>query len=102
MISSFLLVLSWIFLISGTIGLIKLKGVYNRLLSSAKIDSAAFLTLFISLIISSGFSIVSLKLFVIMIFYMFTNPVTNQVLASSAYKNGILPERQIQKDDENA
>lgn len=102
MISSVLLVLSWIFLISGTIGLIKLKGVYNRLLSSAKIDSAAFLTLFISLIISSGFSVVSLKLFVIMIFYMFTNPVTNQVLASSAYKNGILPERQTQKGDENA
>lgn len=89
MISDILIVLSWIFITIGLIGLRRLKGVYSRLLSSSKIDSVATITLFIALMIKKGFTMVSLKLLVILIFYLLTNPVTNQIIGISAYRSGV-------------
>jgi len=89
MISDILIVMSWIFIIIGMAGLGRLKGVYSKLLSSSKIDSVATITLFIALMIRQGLSVVSLKLFVILVFYLITNPVTNQVIGISAYRNGV-------------
>lgn len=93
MISNGLIILSWIFLIFGIIGVFRLQGVYTRLLNSAKVDSVTIITLIAGLIIKSGWSAISLKLIFILMFYLLTNPVTNQIIASSAYKNGIEPQR---------
>lgn len=89
MISDILIFLSWIFIIIGIAGLRRLKGVYSKLLSSSKIDSVATITLFMALIIKKGFSVVSFKLIVILVFYLLTNPVTNQIIGISAYRNGV-------------
>lgn len=93
MISDALIVMSWIFLIFGIIGVFRLDGVYTRLLNSAKVDSVTIITLIAALIVKSGWSVISLKLLLILMFYLLTNPVTNQIIASSAYKNGIEPKR---------
>lgn len=93
MISDGLIVLSWIFLIFGIVGVFRLDGVYTRLLNSAKVDSVTIITLITGLIVKSGWSVISLKLLLILMFYLLTNPVTNQIIASSAYKNGIEPKR---------
>lgn len=92
MIYKLLLLLSWLFLIIGIAGLFKFKGVFTKLLSSSKIDSVTIITLILALIFKSGFSMISLKLIIILIFYLLTNPVTNQIIAISAYRNGINPQ----------
>ncbi len=95
MISNFLLVLAWFFMLFGVFGLFRLKGIYTRILSSAKIDSVTVITLFLALMIKKGMSMMTLKLAVILVFYLLTNPVTNQILANSALRNGIKPDRFI-------
>jgi multicomponent Na+:H+ antiporter subunit G len=93
MISDGLLILSWFFMIFGIFGIFRLKGIYTRLLSSSKIDSVTVITLFIALMIRSGMSAMTLKLGVVLIFYLMTNPVTNQIIANSALRNGVKADR---------
>lgn len=92
MIADALLVLAWIFLVFGVVGIFRMKGVYATLLSSSKIDSVVVLTVIASLMIRSGFSFMTLRLLVLLIFYMATNPVANQMIAASAYHSGVRPE----------
>jgi multicomponent Na+:H+ antiporter subunit G len=89
MIYKFLLVLSCIYIVFGLIGIFRFSHVYERLLVSSKIDTAATLTILIALILKSGFSGYSMKLVIILIFLMITGPVTTHVIARSAYRNGI-------------
>ncbi len=93
MISNILLVLSWFFLMAGLTGLLRFKGVYSRILNSSKIDSVAIITLTLAMMIRTGFSMMTLKLMVIMVFYLLTNPVNSQIIASSAKRNGVPHER---------
>ena len=92
MIYKFLLLLSWFFLLIGIIGLFRFKGVFAKLLSSSKIDSVTIITIILALVFKSGLSMMSLKLVIILLFYLITNPVTNQIIAISAYRNGIDPQ----------
>ena len=93
MIANILLISAWFFMLFGIFGLFRLKGIYTRLLSSAKIDSVTVITLFAALMIKTGFTVMTLKLAVVLIFYLLTNPVTNQIIANSALRNGIKPDR---------
>lgn len=95
MIYSLLILLSWFFLIIGIIGLFRIKGIYERLLSSSKIDSVTVITLIFALIIRSGYSFMTIKLLIILIFYMLTNPIANQIVASSAFKHGVKPKSRM-------
>lgn len=89
MISDLLLMLSWFFLFAGMIGLFRFKGVYSRILNSSKIDSVAIITLTVALMVRAGLSMMTLKLAVIMVFHLLTNPVSSQIIARSAKQNGI-------------
>jgi len=89
MIYKGLLILSWIYIIFGIVGIFRFKNMYARLLTSSKIDTVATLTILIALIIKSGFNNISLRLFLIMIFLMITSPISSHIIARSAYMNGI-------------
>lgn len=81
--------MSWFFLFAGIVGLFRFKGVYSRILNSSKIDSVAIITLTAALMVRTGLSMMTLKLAVIMVFYLLTNPVSSQIIARSAKQNGI-------------
>lgn len=89
MIYKLLFILSWIYITFGIIGILRFSDIYSRLLTSSKIDTAALITIFLALIIKCGFSAMSVKLFLILLFMIITGPVTNHVIARSAYLNGI-------------
>lgn len=89
MIYKFLLVLSWVYIIFGLIGIFRFKNMYARLLTSSKIDTVAAFTILIALIIKSGFSFITFRLILIMAFLMITSPVSNHIITRSAYFNGI-------------
>lgn len=95
MISDLLLLLFWFFLITGLVGLYRFKGVYGRILNSSKIDSVAIITLSLALISKTGLSLMTLKLLVILVFYLLTNPANSQMLANSAKRNGVCHERSL-------
>lgn len=94
MIFQGLMVISWILLIIGIVGIYKFDGVYSKLLSSSKIDSVTIIILALGLIIKVGLNLMSLKILLILVFYLLTNPITNQMIGSSAYMNGVKTERE--------
>jgi len=89
MIYKAILMLGWFYLVFGVIGIYRFPDLYSRLLTSSKIDTVAVLTIVIGLIIKIGFKKPVIKLILILIFILLTNPVTNHVIARSAYKSGI-------------
>jgi multicomponent Na+:H+ antiporter subunit G len=97
MINSLLLILSWVYIVFGLVGIFRFSHVYERLLVSSKIDTAASLTILIALIIRSGFTGYSMKLVIILLFLMITGPVATHVIARSAYRNGIDIEKEGKK-----
>ena len=59
----------------ATYGLFKFDYVLNRVHAAAKCDTLASMLILLSLMVASGFNIVSLKLFLIFVFLWLTNPV---------------------------
>ncbi|WP_425446614.1 monovalent cation/H(+) antiporter subunit G [Dethiothermospora halolimnae] len=99
MIYKILLVLSWVYIVFGMIGIYRFDNMYVRLLTSSKIDTVAFITIIIAMIIRSGFSQLTLRLFLIMFFIMLTNPVSNHIISRSAYLNGIGIKDEVKNED---
>ena len=97
MIYKVLLVIAWVYILFGMIGIFRFENMYARLLTSSKIDTVAAITIIIALIVKSGISYLSLRLFLIMIFIVITNPVNNHVIARSAYLNGIPLNDEVRK-----
>jgi len=97
MIYKILLVISWIYIIFGIIGIFRFSNMYSRLLTSSKIDTVAAITLLIALIIKSKFTIFSLRLLLILFFIMITNPISNHIIVRSAYLNGISVRKEVKK-----
>lgn len=93
MIANLFIGLSWVFMLIGVAGLFRLDGIYTRILSTSKIDSVTVITLMIGLILKSGFSGMTAKLVIILVFYLLTNPITGQIIAHSAWRNGIQADR---------
>ncbi|SHJ82856.1 monovalent cation/H(+) antiporter subunit G [Paramaledivibacter caminithermalis] len=97
MIVSGLLILSWIYILFGIVGIFRFSNMYSRLLTSSKIDTVASITILLALIFYNGFSVFSLRLFLILIFVIITCPISNHVIARSAYLNGIIIEKEGKK-----
>ncbi|MDI3535529.1 MAG: multicomponent Na+:H+ antiporter subunit [Eubacteriaceae bacterium] len=86
----FFIIFSMIFMLIGIIGLFRFKDFYLRILISAKIETVGLLAMLIGLIILSGVSFASLKILLIGLVLMFTNPLASHAIARSARVNGYL------------
>lgn len=81
-----LLVLSsCFFFLVGTTGLIRLPDVFSRMHATTKSDTLGAGLALIALIVYKGFDPVSLKLLVVLIFILITNPVASHIIAKAAY-----------------
>lgn len=63
----------------ATYGLFKFDYVLNRVHAAVKCDTLASMLILLSLMVASGFNIVSLKLFLIFVFLWLTNPVATHL-----------------------
>ena len=68
-------------LFATTVGLYRFHYVLNRIHVAAKCDTFGILLIFSSLIVMSGWSVTSLKLFLIIIFLWIANPVSGHLIA---------------------
>ena len=89
MISNFFLIVSWIFLIFGVISVFRFKSIYLKILVASKIDTVAFFSIILALLFRIGFQWEALKLLVILLFFLITNPLNSQFIGRSALINGI-------------
>ncbi len=97
MIYKILLIVSWIYIIFGMIGIFRFPNMYSRLLTSSKIDTVATITILIALMLKSGINVFSLKLALILFFVIVTNPISNHEITRSAYLNEIPLKKVVKK-----
>jgi len=95
--SIFFLFLGCFFILSGSIGLIKLPDVFSRIHAAGLIDTLGTGFVILALIIYSGFSLVSLKLFLIPLFILFTSPISSHAISLFAYESGHKPKTKNKK-----
>ena len=86
------------FAVVGAFGLVRLPDVYTRIHSAGIVDTAGAGLLLIGLTLYGGFTIVTVKLLLILAFIFFTSPTACNALANAMYSAGIKPV--LAKDNE--
>lgn len=80
-----------IFMLIGSIGIIKLPDFYSRSHATSKSDTLGIILIIGGLIIFEGLTLNSLKLFFIIIFIFIANPTGAHALGRAAFKKGLMP-----------
>jgi len=75
----------------GTLGIIRFPDIYTRLQTSSKCDAAGAVALLVGLMVREGLNSFSLRILIILIFLLLTNPVATHAIARSAAIRGIKP-----------
>jgi len=78
------------FLFVGALGLLRLPDVYNRLHATTKCDTLGAGLVLLSLALQSSLT-VGIRLALLIIFILVTNPTAAHLIARAAYKSGIRP-----------
>ena len=97
LISWFMFIGGSTFLLIGAIGVIRLPDIFSRMHGAGIIDTMGVAMLLFGMILQAGFTIVSIKLLMIILFVTFTNPTANHALARAALDAGLKP---LVDDDE--
>ena len=91
-------IVSWVLLLTGagfaivgTIGLLRLPDVYSRMHAAGITDTLGVGLILGGLMFQAGFTIVTVKLGLILIFLMFTSPTSTYALANAAFSRGLKP-----------
>lgn len=79
------------FCLIGGYGLITLKDMYARLHAASLIDTLGVGLVFVGLMMQSGFTLVTAKLLMILLFIFFTSPTSTHALTRAAINGGTYP-----------
>ena len=89
---------SWALLVSGGgfcviggLGLLRLPDVYARMHAAGITDTLGAGLVLAGLMLQGGLSLVTVKLFLILVFLLFTSPTSTYALANAAYRRGLAP-----------
>jgi len=88
-----------LFMLVGSVGIIRLPDFYSRTHSVSKSDTLGIIFVIMGLVVYEGFTQSSLKLILIILFIALSNPVGTHALARAALKKGLNP---FYTDDEKA
>lgn len=72
----------------GVYAVLKLDGFYPRIVVTSKVEAMGFLTVIIGCIVLVGFSVVSIKLLLILVFELLTVATSAHAVARSAWVSG--------------
>lgn len=90
-VTAFFLLIGCLLAITGGIGVLRMPDFYTRLHPAGKSDTLAQIFIMTGLAIYSGFTLVSAKLILIMLFLLFTTPTATHAVAKAAHLSGIKP-----------
>ena len=100
-LSAALLLLGFIFSLSGAIGLFRFPDFFTRIHASSVTDSSGAVCIILGLALQTNFDLVTVKLLFILFFLLLTGPTGSHALAKSARHGGLLtiPEYQEKAKD---
>ncbi len=75
----------------GAIGVLRFPDLFSRIHAAGITDTAGAGLIVLGLLIESGFTLVSLKLLVILLFLLFTSPTSSHALAKASIHGNVLP-----------
>jgi len=84
-----ILALSWFFILFGMIAIFRLKNMYARILAATTIDTVASLLVLMGLMFVAGSFNFIIRLIILLLFLLITNPISSHVNIRSAYLMGI-------------
>ena len=97
-------VISWAFILAGGalaliggLGLLRLPDVFARMHGAGMIDTLGLALILAGLMFQAGFSLITVKLLLIIGFVLYTSPTTTHALARACLNGGIEP-RAAHKD----
>ena len=100
MIESVLNAISWLLLMSGSffiltggVGLLRLPDVYSRMHAAGMTDTLGAGLFIAGMAVQGGFTLVSVKLLIILVFILFTSPTATYALANAVWSGGVQPKR---------
>ncbi len=89
---------TWVLLLAGSVlllitgfGLLRLPDLYTRIHAGGMADTLATFLIFVGLSFQSGFSLVSVKLLLVIVFIFFTSPTASYALAQASFVAGLKP-----------
>ena len=91
-----LISIGFVFIAFGLYGNLHHRDFYIRILLSAKIDTVAFLIIMLGIVFKSGLNFFSLKVLLIGVIVLITNPVAAHSIAKSAHRGGLPLKREEQ------
>lgn len=89
--SAILLAAGSFFLVVGALGILRMPDVFTRMHAASVSDTLGAGFLILAMVIQAGFSLVTVKLLVILAVFFFTSPLTTHALARAALAVGIEP-----------
>lgn len=93
------LILGSFFCVVGGVGILRLPDFYSRLHGAGITDTLGAGLIFIGLIIQEGFSLVMVKLIMLIFFLYLTSPTATHAIAKAAHISGITPQLEEKKDE---
>ncbi len=90
-ITGILLTLGCFFIAVSSIGIVRFPDFYSRMHPAGKSDTLGQLLVLSGLMVYEGFSLVSVKLLIIIVFIFIANPTVTHALAKAAYVSGLKP-----------
>lgn len=101
-------ILSWIsilggtfFLFIGSLGMIRLQDFWARLHAASIIDSAGAGLLLFGMMLQTGFSLITVKLVIIVVFLFLTGPTATHAVANAAFVSGSRPSDMVEDSSSN-
>ena len=83
----------------GGLGLLRLPDVFARMHGAGMIDTLGLGLILVGLMFQAGFTLVTVKLVLILVFVLYTSPTTTHALARACLNGGVRP---FTKDEEAA
>ncbi len=90
-VSGVFLILGSFFSVVGGIGIVRLPEFFSRLHGGGITDTLGAALIVIGLLFQAGFSLVAIKLLMILFFLLITSPTSCHALAKSAMSQGLEP-----------
>jgi len=88
-ITGFFIILGSLLILVSTIGLIRMPDFYTRIHAAGITDTLGQILIIFGLILYEGFSLISLKLIILVAFIFIANPTATHALARAAYIKGV-------------
>lgn len=87
-IGDIIVIIGLVFMAFGVFGIFRFNDYFSRVLLGGKIDTVGFITVLIGLILKNGLNFFSLKIVIIIAFFIITNPIATHAITRSAHLTG--------------